>query len=651
MSRTDEEQEASKLAALLQADGLPGVFVSTLRPWRDIADEALAHLTRSTSAQVFVRQGELVRIRRKEDGTPYIAPMNDAALKHLLATSMNFVRIGMKGPQHIPPPDDIVQDILRGREQWPFPPLDALVEFPVFRPDGTLLDQPGYDQATMLAYVPVPGLVIPPIPAQPTEEQLVDAITLIDEAIREFPFQDEASSTNALALLLTPLIRQAINGHVPLALVDATRPGTGKSLLAEIVALVATGRKAAMMGAPYDDDEWRKRISATLSDGATIIVIDNVRARLQSAALDLALTSHTVQERILGQSRNGVYAQRATWIATGNNIQLGGDMPRRCYWIRMDAHTDKPWRRGGFTHNLEEWVPANRGALIAALLTLARAWFVAGKPAPAQPLPRIGGFQPWVETIGGILAHAGISGFLGNTEELYEQADNDALQWAAFLHAWQDAYGEREVLTSEILRDIKAGTEVNAGSTTTDLYNALPDDLADLHKGDFRRRLGKALAAAVGSQFDESGLHIERGHKDSRSGAMYWKVAGLQVSQIAMPQKAELLKTNDPPGGLQGDTSAIFEEKFLPEVEENKPAKPANLQKEEGPTGDALPLEIGQRVSTPEGVGIVVQRWPHLIGVKVDGVQEVAYFRGPVEIACILPLTATTQPIEQEEPP
>src|SRR5437588_6018921 len=185
MSKSDDEQEASKLAELLQADGLPGVFVSSLRPWRDIAYEALAHLVRSASAHIFVRQGELVRIRRKEDGTPYIAAMNDAALKHVLAHRMNFVRIGPKGPQHSTPPDDIVQDILRGRGQWPFPPLDALVEFPVFRPDGTLLDTPGYDRATMLACVPVPGLAIPPIPARPTEEDLVDAITLIDEAIRE----------------------------------------------------------------------------------------------------------------------------------------------------------------------------------------------------------------------------------------------------------------------------------------------------------------------------------------------------------------------------------------------------------------------------------------------------------------------------------
>jgi hypothetical protein len=640
MSKSDEEQEASKLAQLLQADGLPGVFVSSLRPWRDIADEALVHLVRSPNARIFVRQGELVRIRRKEDGTPYIAHMNDAALKHLLGKYMNFVRIGFKGPQHCAPPDDIVQDILRGRGQWPFPPLDALVEFPVFRPDGTLLDTPGYDKATGLAYVPVPGLRIPPIPEHPTDDDLVAAITLIDEAIGEFPFQDKASEANAIALLLTPIIRQAINGHVPLALLDATRPGTGKSLLAELVALIATGRKAAMMGAPYDDDEWRKRIAATLSDGATIIVIDNVRSRLQSAALDLALTSHTVQERILGQSKNGVYAQRATWMATGNNIQLGGDMPRRCYWIRMDAHMDKPWRRGGFTHDLEEWVPAHRGELIVALLTLARAWYAAGNPTPAQPLPRIGGFQPWVDTIGGMLAYADLRGFLGNTEDLYEQADNDALQWAAFLHAWHDTYGEREVLVAEMVRDLKAGAQENTDGTGVgaDLYSALPDDLDDIRKGDFKRRLGKALASHVGSQFDESGLRIERGSKDSRSGAVYWKVAGVQVSQVAIPQKGELPRTNYPPMGLQSGATPILDENVLATSDQNKPAKPAHLQTE---MGDESSLDIGQRVSTPKGSGIVVQRWQGLVGVKLDETQEVSYFHGLQEIARVVPLAKT----------
>ena len=578
-STNTDEREAHLLAQLLQADHLPGVFVSALRPWRDIADEALGLLA-AAKTPLYVRQSELIRIVHKEDGTPAIEALSDPALKDVLAHAMNFVKIGHKGPIHIAPPDDIVRNIT-ARPSWPFAPLEAIIEFPVFRPDGTLILQPGYDTTTRLYYAPNPKLVIPPVADDPTDEQIVDAITLLDEAIGEFPYQDTASHANAYGLLLTPIIRQSISGHVPLALLDATRPGTGKSLLAETVAMIATGRKAAMMAAPYNDDnEWRKRIASTLADGATIIVIDNVHGKLQSSALDLALTSHTMQERILGQSKNGVYAQRATWIATGNNIQLGGDMPRRSYWIRMDARTDKPWMRGGFTHNLEEWVPTHRGELIASLLTMARAWYAAGRPSPQKPLPRMGSFQSWVEVVGGILHFVGLTNFLDNLDDLYAQADSDAQQWAAFLHAWQATYGTREVLVADLVRDLKAGV-LDHAVTGADLYNALPDDLTDIHRGDFRRRLGKALSSRVGSQFDDSGLHLVKASTDRRSGAVYWQLAGLQVSQVEKFEKLDFYNQLPPSERLGGEGRGHFAEKFLDESMGIEPAKPANLQNEE----------------------------------------------------------------------
>jgi hypothetical protein len=441
----------------------------------------------------------------------------------MLARSMNFVKTAIRGAAHCPPPDSMVKDILTVGN-WPFPPLDSIIEFPVVRPDGTLITQPGYDPVTRLVYAPVPSLQIPTIPEHPTIEDIVRARAILDEVIGEFPYQNEASHANAIALLLTPLIRQSISGHVPLALIDATRPGTGKSLLAETVALIATGRKATMMVAPYDDDEWRKRIASTLAEGATIITIDNIKAILQSASLDSALTSHTVKERILGESRNGVYAQRATWMATGNNIRVGGDLPRRCYWIRMDAQMDKPWTRGGFKHDLETWVPAHRGEIIAALLTLVRAWYDAGKP-PAPVPKKMGSFQEWADTIGGILSYCYVDGFLDNAQALQEQ-DDDASQWAAFLHAMRAHYKDDLFLSSLLARDIKAGSIDDGESMqgVAGLYHALPDELADIHKGDFKRRLGKALAARVGTRFDGSGLHLVKGDPDTRSGAVYWSV-------------------------------------------------------------------------------------------------------------------------------
>jgi hypothetical protein len=519
-----QEDQALNLATMLQQDGLPGVLISN-RPWRELSAETIAHLVR-LKTPIYVRHGQLVRVQHKEDGMPFIDPLIETTLKGVLARAMNFVKLTTRGATHCPPPDAMVKDLLT-LGQWPFPALDSIIEFPVLRPDGTLIDTPGYDPMTKLYYAPVEGLQIPLIPDAPTIEDIIKARALIDEVIGEFPYQNAASEANAIGLLLTPIIRQSIEGHVPLALIDATRPGTGKSLLAETVALIATGRKSAMMAAPYDDDEWRKRIASTLSEGATIITIDNIKARLQAASLDLALTSHTIKERVLGESRNGVYAQRATWMATGNNIQLGGDLPRRCYWIRMDARSATPWMRGGFKHDLETWVPAHRGEIIAALLTLARAWYADG--CPPSPTPkRMGSFQAWTDTIGGILAHSDVQGFLENADTLQEQ-DDDAGQWAAFLHAWKAHYNRDQILVSQLAKDIKVGSTAEEGSTKleglADLYNALPDDLTDIQKGDFRRRLGKALSSRVGTRFDDSGLHLVKGDRDKRNGSTFWSVA------------------------------------------------------------------------------------------------------------------------------
>src|ERR1019366_2198101 len=304
----------TRVSEMLQTDGLPGVLINN-RPARHISHDVITHLIHEKTP-IYVRHGQLVRIQRKEDGTPCIETFTETAFKGMLSRAMNFVKITVKGPVHIAPPDTVVRDIL-SLGMWPFPPLDSIIEFPVFRPDGTLIDTPGYDAVTRLIYAPLPTLTIPPVALNPDWDDIVQALELIEEAIGEFPYQNQASHANTIGLLLTPIIRQSITGQVTLALIDATRPGTGKSLLAEITAMIATGRKAAMMTAPYDDNEWRKRIASTLAEGATIIIIDNIKARLQAASLDAALTSSVVKERILGSSKNGIYPQRATWMATG----------------------------------------------------------------------------------------------------------------------------------------------------------------------------------------------------------------------------------------------------------------------------------------------------------------------------------------------
>src|SRR5262249_30619149 len=123
-----------------------------------------------------------------------------------------------------------------------------------------------------------------------------------------------------------------------------------------------------------------------------MVVYDNVVHQIKSAQLSKALTAEIWADRILGRNASVSLPVNCSWIATGNNIRLGGDIPRRCYWVQMDAKCARPSERTGFRHNpLKDWVRANRPALVSALLTLARAWFAADCPTPAVPV--LGSFE------------------------------------------------------------------------------------------------------------------------------------------------------------------------------------------------------------------------------------------------------------------
>jgi hypothetical protein len=120
---------------------------------------------------------------------------------------------------------------------------------------------------------------------------------------------------------------------------------------------------------------------------------------------------------------------------------------------------------------------------VAALLVLGRAWFVAGRPgAPAPPL---GNFGPWAKAVAGVLARAGITGFLGNLEELYDQADESAGQWEAFLQALVDEYGrDQEFIIKQVEERLKTDEKLRA---------LAPDELdVDQPKG-LARRIGNAF--------------------------------------------------------------------------------------------------------------------------------------------------------------
>lgn len=497
---------------------LPEIVVSQ-RQLRDMTDEALDALYRAnTPERIFRRSGVLTRISLDEKGRPFTEALSESAFRGYLTRTCDFVRMTAKGEKvAVPPPLDVVRDCL-SLGHWRFPPLLGITEAPVIRPDGTVISEAGYDSATSLYYFPSPHLSVPRVPDRPTDGDVEAARELALEPLNNFPFDGAASRANAIATMLTPILRPMIDGPVPLAIIDKPQAGTGASLLAEVISLIATGRTAAVMVAQKDDEGWRKAITSLLLKGQLVVTIDNIESTLWAPSLAAILTATTFQDRILGRSEMAILPNRTTWIATGNNIRLAGDLPRRCIWVRLDAKIARPWLRdvSQFQHpHLTEWVLEHRGSILAAFLTIARSWVTAGRPPPAG-LPNLGGYESFSRVVGGVLGYMGVTGFLANLDAMYDEADTETPQWSRFLQAWHDLVGPDPVTVAELASRLSENQEFGG---------SLPDALAGRDSRDYNRRLGNALAKRNGVRYPNGLMIVKAGEKRR---AVCWRVVSYE---------------------------------------------------------------------------------------------------------------------------
>jgi putative DNA primase/helicase len=391
------------------------------------------------------------------------------------------------------------------------PKLTGLVEVPVLTKAGTIRALPGYDAEAGIMYEPPPGFVLPDIPLHPTAAQTAAAAMLLcSELLGDFPFTSLVERTHALGLLLLPFLRECIDGPTPLHLIEKPMPGTGATLLVTVLLMPALGRSAPLTTQGRDEEEMRKRLTSKLATGAPVMVFDNLHGRLDSAALATALTATTWEDRILGRSETITLPVRAVWAATSNNASLSLELARRTVRMRLDAGCEMPWQRSTFRHpDLVGWAQAHRGELVAAALTLCRAWVDAGRPSGPR---RLGMYETWSDVVGGVLAVAGFEGFLSNAEELYASADLDGQEHRAFIAAWWTAHGEARCTAAELVN-----------------IEPLPSRVEDGKDTGRTRRLGNLLASLRDRHFSvlvgETSRSVRLEHAgENRDGVALWRL-------------------------------------------------------------------------------------------------------------------------------
>lgn len=429
---------------------LPTINASE-RELKIITPQAWQALLAANQPERLFRHGGIPsRIESDDDGGPIVRPLTKERMRYELARAANWEVTIEKGDSLITklvqPPALVVEDLLATPDP-PLPVLQRIVEAPVFSPAGILQTSPGYHPAS---YTYLMGnLDIGTIPPKPTKAEIQRARDLFRiELMGEFPFVCEADSAHALALALLLYVRDMIGGPTPLHLIEAPEAGTGKGLLVDVLLRPAIGRHVSIMAEARDDDEWRKRITSKLREGRPVLVIDNLARPLDSGVLSAALTATSWEDRILGKSETVRVPVRCAWVATGNNPVMTTELARRCIRIRLDAKRDRPWTRAGFKiDNLRQWADDRRAGLVRAALVLIQAWIAAGRPPHKQ---RLGSFEAWSEVIGGILDVAEVSGFLGNLDQFYEQADREGAVWREFFQRWWERFTDQPVGTKEL---------------------------------------------------------------------------------------------------------------------------------------------------------------------------------------------------------
>jgi hypothetical protein len=336
-------------------------------------------------------------------------------------------------------PPTWLRDVIFSRQYWPdIRHLEAVIDYPVLRPDGTIVDQLGYDEATGLFLSCSPEL-IPDIPDKPTKADAETAWNRLASLLVDFPFEAELYRAVWLAALLTPLARFALKGHaVPLFLSDANTPGTGKGKVLHIIPHILTGKDFGVTHYTDNTEELMKKITSLALGGYRLVFFDNVKGNLGNDVLDAALTTRdNWEDRKLGGNAWVRAPLCASWYATGNNVQLSGDTPRRVLHIRMHSTLEHPEDRKPeefkIQPDLETYIAKHRRKLLGAALTILRAFCFAGRPS----MSAAGSFEGWSDLVASSVVWLGLPDPNGSRLIMQKKSDTTSLAMKQLIAAWE----------------------------------------------------------------------------------------------------------------------------------------------------------------------------------------------------------------------
>jgi putative DNA primase/helicase len=308
------------------------------------------------------------------------------------------------------------------RKTWPsVRPLDAIVRAPFVRADGSICDQPGYDEQSR-CFADFDPVDFDELPDEVTEEDAMDALNKLLQPFSEFPFKNESARSALIAHILTEAARIAVDCS-PFFVYSAPEASSGKTLLSKVASTIVHCTEPAVRTWPNSAEELRKLLLSVLLAGDRAILFDNigVGVKLRSPELCAFATAPVWTDRKLGESKSPALPNKVVVSGTGNNVNPVSDLARRSLVIRLNANMTRRQlsQRTFRLPNLPGYLREHRAELLRAALTVIKGHQRSGHVGPT-PLPS---FEQWSRLVRDALLWLGIP---DPVETQHEETDDES---------------------------------------------------------------------------------------------------------------------------------------------------------------------------------------------------------------------------------
>jgi hypothetical protein len=397
----------------------------------------------------YYQAGGAIVVIRTDPSTNDISTelLAEAPLTAALADAADWYRYDARTSKsvRIDPPAKNVQTLLRAQQFDHLPVLTGLARQPFFREnDGELVTNPGHDKVTgRFAAFDADQFKI----SEPSEEAAHKALAVMNELLDEFRFATPVDRSAALCAMLTAAVRPSLP-VAPAFNITASTPGSGKSYLASTILPFAGPGAALKVSYPTSADEATKTMLSIFLGAPAAVLFDDMQSQwVAYGAINRALTSDTITDRVLGVSRTVTVGTRSLIMGTGNNVGPIRDMTRRVVTIKLHHKTATPALET-YEGNPAELVRQDRGKYVSAALTIIASWRAAG--SPKAEVASIASYGAWSDMCRQPLLWLGQPDPASSIiDQLLHDPDQDDL--GRLLAAWHSAVGEKPIMLRDLI--------------------------------------------------------------------------------------------------------------------------------------------------------------------------------------------------------